>query len=278
MKPREINKRIAESIANAINNIIESDVLGSQFVRSDFARSLKIAEAPYVEQIATLLCRNENKIVKPVNGIIPIGRKVDPIQLYYFAVYSVTAGDISSIFEYRGNNMSFIKSDNIHNKADLLNTNLPTHTVNCIVKALNDVKNSGMLGEEFMMNELRVALQQRKSPYYNEIPRILRSVKNDILAKSGEKKGYNNMRLSMYAFKGNAVKPHMITSICEYGNKKLQAKKNNVLEEEKEHNHICDYNINISTLSDADLIAELRSRGIEVRATKKIVKTEIIEL
>jgi hypothetical protein len=36
--------------------------------------------------------------------------------------------------------------------------------------------------------------------------------------------------------------------------------------------------VDLSTVSDADLISELRQRGIDVRATKKVVKTEIVEL
>lgn len=277
MKAREIRKPIAECIANAINNIIKSGVLGRQFVRSDFVRALKIVDAPYTDRVPTLLCRNENKIVKPVNGVIPIGKKVDSKQLYYFAVDSVTAEDISSIFEYRGQDMRFIKSDNIHNKVDLFDSNLPVYTVNYIVKVLNDIKNSGMLGEEFLMDELRVALQQRKSPYYNQIPAILRSVKNDIVMASGEKKGYKNRRLFMYAFKDNEVKQHMITSICEIVNGQLQLKKNHVIVGDKEI-IMEDCIVDLSTVSDADLISELRRRGIEVKATKKVVTTETIEL
>jgi hypothetical protein len=38
------------------------------------------------------------------------------------------------------------------------------------------------------------------------------------------------------------------------------------------------YKLDLSAVSDIDLISELRQRGIDVRATKKVVKTEIIEL
>jgi hypothetical protein len=81
----------------------------------------------------------------------------------------------------------------------------------------------------------------------------------------------------MYAFKDNEVKQHMITSICEIVNGKLQLKKNHVIVGDKEI-IMEDCIVDLSTVSDADLISELRRRGIEVKATKKVVTTETIEL
>lgn len=277
MKTREINKYVAESIASAINSIIKSNVLGNQFVRSDFVRALKIVESPYAQRVPTHLCKNENHIVKPVNGIIPVGQRVDPDKLYYFAVTSVTSDEISAMFKYTTGNMIFRRSNSQDSSISLVTRDLPQHTVRHLAKVLNYIKDSGILGDEFMINDLRNALNDNKAPYYNHIPSILTSVENDIIVEAGRIRGYKNRIFTVYKFKDGNIKPHMINSICGTTNGVLRPRRSKAVVKTI-NNSTQSCKINLSSVSDADLIAELRSRGIEVRATKKIVKQEIIEL
>lgn len=282
MKAREIRKPIAEgiaeAIASAINSIIKSGVLGDQFVRSDFTHALMIAKSPYTQIIPTLLCRNENKIVKPVNGIVPVGQRVDSKQLYYFAVNSVTPVEISELFEYRRGDLRFRGSNSQDSSSSSLVTrDLPQHTVRHLTKILNYIKDSGILGGEFTINDLRNVLKENKAPYYNHIPSILSSVENDIIVEAGGRRGYKNRIFTVYKFKAGNVEPNMINSICGTTNGVLQRRGSKVGVKTTD-NSSHGYKLDLSTVSDIDLISELRQRGIDVRATKKIVKTEIIEL
>ena len=283
MKAREINKCVAERIANAINSIIESDVLGSQFVRSDFSRALIIANSPYRENIPTLLCRNENHIVKPVNGILHEGRKVDSKQLYYFAVEHVTPVEISELFEYKGGTIIFResnsqdKSNSQDGSISLPIRDLPKHTVRHIAKALSYIKDNEILGDEFLINDLRSALKENKVPYYNQIPSILTSVENDIIVEAGRRRGYKNRIFTVYKFKDGNIEPNMINSICGTVKGVLRPRISKVAVKTTD-NSSQGYKLDLSAVSDIDLISELRQRGIDVRATKKVVKTEIIEL
>lgn len=277
MKAMEINKCVAERIANAINSIIESDVLGSQFVRSDFTHALMIAKSPYTQIIPTLLCGNKNHVVKPVNGILPDGRRVDSDQLYYFAVNSVTPREISALFEYRKGKMRFRRHDGHHGDADLVARDLPKHTVHHIAKALSYIKDNEILGDEFLINDLRSALKENKAPYYNHIPSILTSVENDIIVEAGRRRGYKNRIFTVYKFKDGNIEPNMINSICGTVKGVLRPRISKVAVKTTD-NSSQGYKLDLSAVSDIDLISELRQRGIDVRATKKVVKTEIIEL
>lgn len=69
----------------------------------------------------------------------------------------------------------------------------------------------------------------------------------------------------------------MINSICGTANGVLKPRRSKVVVQTKD-NSTQSCKINLSEVSDIDLISELRQRGIDVRATKKIVKTEIIDL
>lgn len=277
MKAREINKCIAASIANAINSIIKSGVLGSQFVRSDFVRALKIADSPYVQRVPSHLCRNENHIVKPINGILPVGQRVDSDKLYYFAVNSVTSDEISAMFEYTTGDMRFRRSNSQDSSISLVARDLPKHTVRHLAKVLNYIKDNEILGDEFIINDLRSALIENKAPYYNHIPSILTSVENDIIVEAGKRRGYKNRIFTVYRFKAINIKPNMINSICGTANGVLKPRRSKVVVQTKD-NSTQSCKINLSEVSDIDLISELRQRGIDVRATKKIVKTEIIDL
>ena len=153
-----------------------------------------------------------------------------------------------------------------------------------IADGLNELISCLVDGEYFTKTELRDFLKMTKTPYYTLMPNVFCSKKgNSIIKPSPEifalRKGGRGERVyNTFMFATDHVTGDMISSsivkmndsgmfkfITDIPQPKPQTYSNNVVLVQNG-----DSDLDISKVADGILIAELRSRGIDVVATKKV--------
>ena len=157
-------------------------------------------------------------------------------------------------------------------------------TASKIAKGLNDVIRFLDKGESFTNGDLRSLLEMNKTPYRCWIPTVFcNEAGNEIIRPSDDgiitrKTNGGEFRFKTFVFSTNHVTTEMIQSLIvkmnDGGMLRLITDIQQLQPKVYEQNAVLvqngDGDVDISKVADGILIAELRSRGIDVVATKKV--------